>query len=262
MPDAAGGVPDAACVPGGEVPVSARGIGGRSPLGVTRPAHGPSSDGGRPRDLTTLVAVTDLRALVTGRARAVRRGTGQAWRAAWVVLAPVARRGPEIVLGLALVLSTLAVLVLVGAARNDAAITGDRGVAVGEVLDGSDAQHTFIRYTASDGAVLSPDTGVLYPRGLQPGNYVLVEYDRGKPELVRVAGRDWTEGLAPVALGVAGLWVVLGPLTWYLARRRRAGRADDAAGTAPDPTAPLGTAAADSSPPDETARREPVGASR
>jgi hypothetical protein len=178
-----------------------------------------------------------------------------------MVLAPVARRAPEIVLGLGLVLSTLAVLVLVGAARNDASITHDRGVAVGEVLDGSDAAHTFIRYTASDGAVLSPDTGVLYPRGLQPGNYVLVEYDRGKPELVRVAGRNWTEGLAPVALGVAGLWVVLGPLTWYLARRRRAGRADDGAGTAPDPTT-LGEAAAAQTPPDETARREPVGASR
>jgi hypothetical protein len=242
--------------------VNAVASGGRSPRGVTRPAHGPCSHGGRPRDLSTLVAVTDLRALVSGRARAVRRGTGQAWRAAWVVLAPVARRGPEIVLGLALVLSTLAVLVLVGAARNDAAITGDRGVAVGEVLEGSDAAHTFIRYTAADGAVLSPDTGVLYPRGLEPGNYVLVEYDRAKPELVRVAGRNWTEGLTPVALGVAGLWVLLGPLTWYLARRRRTGASGaDGAGSAPDPTKPLG-APAEGSPPDETAHREPVGASR
>ncbi len=102
---------------------------------------------------------------------------------------------------------------------------------------------------------------MLYPRGLQPGNYVLVEYDRSKPELVRVADRNWTEGLAPVALGIAGLWVVLGPLTWYLARRRRAGRAGD--DPAPDPTTPLGGTTADSSPPDdEDARREPVGASR
>lgn len=206
--------------------------------------------------------MTDLRALVSGRARAVRRGTGQAWRATWMVLAPVARRAPEIVVGLGLVLSTLAVLVLVGAARNDAAITADRGVAVGEVLDGSDSAHTFVRYTAADGAVLTPSTGVLYPRGLQPGNYVLVEYDRSKPELVRVAGRNWTEGLAPVALGVAGLWVVLGPLTWYLARRRRAGRAEPGAEPAPDPTAPLGQDPAEGTPPDEAARREPVGASR
>ncbi len=204
--------------------------------------------------------MTDLRALLTERARAARRGSGEALRAIGMVLAPVARRAPEIVVGLGVVLSVLAALVLVGAARNDASITADRGVAVAEVLEGSDAQHTFIRYTASDGAVLSPDTGVLYPRGLEPGNYVLVEYDRGKPELVRVAGRDWTEGLAPVALGIAGLWVVLGPLAWYLARRRRAGEAEDAAATTPDPTTPP-----DEAPPegtDEPTHREPVGAAR
>ena len=220
--------------------------GGRSPLGVTRPAHGACSDGGRSRALTTLVAVTDLRVLVSGRARAVRRGTGRAWRAARMVLAPVARRAPEIVLGLGLVLSTLAVLVLVGAARNDAAITGDRGVAVGEVLEGSDAAHTFVRYTASDGAVLTPDSGVLYPRGLQPRDYVLVEYDRSKPELVRVAGRSWTAGLAPVAVGIVGLWVVLGPAAWALARRRRR--------TSAPVTAVVGAAL--------TPERAPVGAGR
>jgi Protein of unknown function (DUF3592) len=208
--------------------------------------------------------VTDLRALVTERARVAQRGAGEALRATKLVLAPVARRAPEIVVGLGLVLSVLAVLVLAGAARNDAAITADRGVAVAEVLDGSDSQHTFIRYTASDGAVLSPDTGVLYPRGLEPGNYVLVEYDRSKPELVRVAGRNWTEGLLPVALGVAGLWVVLGPLAWFLARRRRAG--EPGPGVAPDATTPPGAgpdaAVGDDTPADEDAPREPVGAAR
>jgi hypothetical protein len=208
--------------------------------------------------------VTDLRALVADRARVARRGAGEALRATKLVLAPVVRRAPEIVVGLGLVLSVLAVLVLVGAARNDAAITTDRGVAVGEVLEGSDSQHTFIRYTASDGAVLSPDTGVLYPRGLEPGNYVLVEYDRDKPELVRVAGRNWTGGLAPVALGVVGLWVVLGPLAWYLARRRRAG--EPGSGVAPDaptpPDAAPDEAVAEDGPPAEGTRREPVGAAR
>ncbi|NMO91882.1 DUF3592 domain-containing protein [Actinomycetospora sp. TBRC 11914] len=200
--------------------------------------------------------MTDLRALVTHRARVARRGAGQALHATLLVLAPVVRRAPAIVVGLGLVLSTLAVLVLVGAARNDAAITADRGVAVGEVLEGSDAQHTFIRYTAADGAVLTPDTGVLYPRGLEPGNYVLVEYDRDKPELVRVAGRNWTAGLLPVALGVAGVWVVLGPLAWWLARRRR-----PRPGVAPDATTPPDAAPDEADPrPDEDAEREPVGA--
>ena len=198
--------------------------------------------------------------MVTVRVRVARRGAVDALRTTRLVLAPVGRRAPEIVVGLGLVLSVLAVLVLVGAARNDAAITADRGVAVGEVLDGSDSQHTFIRYTASDGAVLSPDTGVLYPRGLEPGNYVLVEYDRDKPELVRVAGRNWTEGLAPVALGVTGLWVVLGPLAWYLARRRRAGAPGPE--VAPDATTPPDEADPEDTPADEAAPREPVGAAR
>ncbi|MDL5155344.1 DUF3592 domain-containing protein [Actinomycetospora termitidis] len=162
-----------------------------------------------------------VRAELVRRARTVLAALRTAWDVTRTVLAPVGRRAPEIIVGLGIVLSVLAVLVLVGAARNDASITADEGTAVAEVLDGADAGHTFVRFTASDGAVLTPDSGVLYPRGLEPGNYVLVEYDRSKPELVRVAGRSWTTGLVPVALGIAGLWVVLGPTAWALARRRR-----------------------------------------
>jgi hypothetical protein len=237
--------------------VSGQRAAGRSPRRVTRPAHGVPTGAEHSPDLSTLGAVTDLRALLAERARVARRGAGVALAAAKMVLAPVARRVPEILVGLGVVLSALVLLVLVGAARNDASIAKDRGVAVGEVLDGSDAQHTFIRFTASDGAVLSPETGVLYPRGLEPGNYVLVEYDRSKPELVKVAGRSWTQGIPTAALGVAGLWIVLGPLAWYLARRRRS---DDGAPVVPE--TPAQDATADPTPPDETARREPVGAAR
>lgn len=140
------------------------------------------------------------------------------------VLRPVARRAPEIVVSVALVLSVLCVLVLVGAARNDAAIEADPGRAVAEVLDGSSSQRTFVRFTAADGAVLTPEDGVFYPRGLEAGQLVRVEYDRGKPELVRVEGRDWTEGLVPILLGVAAIWLVLGTTAWWLGRRRAATR--------------------------------------
>lgn len=195
--------------------------------------------------VSTVDGVNDVRAAVGARARSVYEGARTAWEATRSALAPVARRAPEIVVGLGIVLSVLAVLVLVGAARNDAAISADQGTAVAEVLDGGDIGHTFIRFTASDGAVLTPDTGVLYPRGLEPGNYVVVEYDRSKPELVRVAGRSWTAGLGPVALGIVGLWVVLGPGAWALARRR-ARRGEEAV--------PVGD--------DVTPDREPVGAGR
>jgi hypothetical protein len=206
--------------------------------------------------------VTDLRGLITGRVQLARRGLGIALDAARLVLAPVGRRVPEILVGLGVVLTALVALVLVGAARNDASITHDRGVAVGEVLEGSDAQHTFIRFTASDGAVLTPENGVLYPRGLEPGNYVLVEYDRSKPELVRVADRNWTEGLAPAGLGVVGLWVVLGPLAWYLGRRRRSG-ADDETPVGPEVTTPPESApSAPEADVESDEAREPVGAGR
>ncbi|MCD2190870.1 DUF3592 domain-containing protein [Actinomycetospora soli] len=191
--------------------------------------------------------MNDVRAAMGARARTAVAGARTAWDVTRTVLAPVGRRAPEIVVTIGVVLSVLAVLVLVGAARNDASISADQGTAVAEVLEGGDLGHTFVRFTASDGAVLTPDTGVLYPRGLEPGNYVVVEYDRSKPELVRVAGRSWTAGLGPVALGVVGLWVVLGPTAWALARRRRAAAAADGETPAPD---------------DVTPDREPVGAAR
>lgn len=157
------------------------------------------------------------------------------------VLRPVGRRAPEIVFSVAVVLTVLCALVLVGAARNDAAIEADRGRAVAEVLDGSSSQRTFVRFTAGDGAVLTPEDGVFYPRGLEAGQLVRVEYDRGEPELVRVEGRDWTEGLVPILLGVTGIWLVLGSTAWWLARRRRtrAGLTIDDAASGPDDHAPV-----------------------
>jgi len=178
------------------------------------------------------------------RRRAVARTVGVAYRAVGTALAPIGRRAPEIVVSIGLVLSVLAALVLVGAARNDATIDADRGEAVAEVLDGSSARLTFIRFTAADGAVLTPEHGVFYPRGLEPGDLVRVEYDRAEPELVRVAGRDWTEGLLPVVLGIVVLWVVLVPVVVLLvrARRRRIAAAAAAVPTPPVRT-PVGAGA-------------------
>ncbi len=134
------------------------------------------------------------------------------------------RRLPEIVVGLAVLLTVLGGLALVGAALDDAAIGRHRAVAVAEVLDGSSYARTLVRFTAANGQTMVPGNGVAYPRGLVPGQTVTVEYDLTEPELVRVAGRSAADGVLPMLAGLAGVWVVLGGLA-YLIRRRRAARA-------------------------------------
>lgn len=131
------------------------------------------------------------------------------------------RRLPEIVVGIAVLLTVLGGLALVGAALDDAAIGRNRAVATAEVLDGSSYARTLVRFTAANGQTLVPGNGVAYPRDLVPGETVAVEYDVTEPELVRVAGRSAIDGVAPMLLIVAGVWVVLGPLAYLLLRRRR-----------------------------------------
>lgn len=132
------------------------------------------------------------------------------------------RRLPEIVVGIAVLLTVLGVLALVGAAMDDAAISRNRAVATAEVLDGSSWSRTLVRFTAANGQTLVPDNGVFYPRGLEPGQTVAVEYDVTEPELVRVAGRGAADGILPMAGGLVVVWLVLGGLGRLIRRRRAA----------------------------------------
>lgn len=141
------------------------------------------------------------------------------------VLRAVAGRLPEIVTGVAVLITVLAGLAVAGAAAHDAAIAGNRGLAGAEVLEGSTFARTLVRFTAANGLTIVPERGVFYPRGLQPGTTIAVEYDVTDPELVRVAGRSAVTGLVPVLLGVLGVWALLGPIALSLRRRRQAGRA-------------------------------------
>lgn len=133
------------------------------------------------------------------------------------------RRSSEIVMGIAVLLTVLGALALIGAALDDAAIERNRAVATAEVLDGSSWSRTLVRFTAADGQTLVPGNGVAYPRGLVPGETVQVEYDVTEPDLVRVAGRGAVDGLGPMLLGLAGVWAVLFPLALLI--RRRSSRA-------------------------------------
>jgi hypothetical protein len=143
------------------------------------------------------------------------------------LLRPVGRvvvgRLPEIVAGIAVLVTVLAVLALAGAAIDDRAITSNPAVAEAEVLEGSTFARTLVRFTVANGEAVVPEGGVFYPRGLQVGESVAVEYDVTKPDLVRVAGRSALDGVLPLLAGAAVVWAALLPLSLWLRRRRAAG---------------------------------------
>jgi hypothetical protein len=134
----------------------------------------------------------------------------------------VVRRLPEIVAGTAVVATVLAVLAVAGAAIDDRAIAANPAVAEAEVMDGSTFARTLVRFTVANGEAVVPEHGVFYPRGLQVGDSVAVEYDVTNPDLVRVAGRSALDGVLPLLAGVAVVWAALLPLALWLRRRRAA----------------------------------------
>jgi hypothetical protein len=132
------------------------------------------------------------------------------------------RRTAEIVLGLAVLITVLAGFAVAGAAVDDRAIAANPATAQAEVLEGSNFVRTLVRFTVANGEVRVPERGVFYPRGLQPGDAVAVEYDVTDPDLVRVAGRGAFGSTGPLLLAVLGSWVLLGPLALWIRRRRSA----------------------------------------
>jgi hypothetical protein len=140
------------------------------------------------------------------------------------VRATLARRAAEIVLGLAVLITVLVGFAIAGAAVDDRAIAANPATAQAEVLDGSTFTRTLVRFTVANGEVRVPERGVFYPRGLQPGSMIPVEYDVTDPDLVRVAGRSAFERMGPLLLVAVGSWVLLGPLAWAIRRRRTARR--------------------------------------
>ncbi len=132
----------------------------------------------------------------------------------------VSRAAPRIVVGFAVVLTLLAGYALIGAALDDRTISADRAVAQAQVLDGSTFLRTLVQFTAADGQAHTPELGVFYPRGLEPGTIVAVEYDVTNPDLVRVAGRSALAGLLPLGVAVVVVWAIAVPWSRWLRRRR------------------------------------------
>lgn len=131
-------------------------------------------------------------------------------------------RASEIVTGIAVLATVLGLLALAGAAVDDRSISANPGYAQAEVLDGSTFSRTVVRFTVASGETVVPEHGVFYPSGLEVGGSVAVEYDLANAELVRVAGRSALDQAVPLALGVALVWAVLGPIAFWLRRRRSA----------------------------------------
>ena len=95
----------------------------------------------------------------------------------------VVRRLPEIVAGVAVLATVLAALAVAGAALDDRAISANQAVAEAEVLEGSTFVRTLVRFSLDSGEAVVPERGVFYPRGLEVGESVAVEYDaRGRPQ--------------------------------------------------------------------------------
>ena len=131
-----------------------------------------------------------------------------------------------VALVLGCVFSGLILLVLYASWFDDHSIDDHLGRTKADVLSVS-YNRTAVRFVTPDGSVVIPPNGVLYPEGLAAGEQVWVEYDTRNPDVVRVAGRHYQLALLPVGSALAGIWIVVGPVVWWLRRktgvRRQAG---------------------------------------
>ena len=142
------------------------------------------------------------------------------------------RRTRLIVLVIAVAISVLAVLLVVGAWRNDVTIDSDKGTATAEVLSAGKLRSA-VSFITPDGVTHNPALGVLYPTNLVAGQRIEVEYYKAEPDdvelLVRVAGRDATVAIVPAGSVIVVTWLIAGPVLFWL--RRKDTRRKDTRGT-------------------------------
>ena len=136
------------------------------------------------------------------------------------VIMPLVRRLPAMILVLAGLITLTGVMALVGAHRDDSAIDAHRATATAQVLDGSDFGRTLIAFTTAKGDTIVPERGVYYPRGLQAGQTVRVEYDTTHPDQVRVSGRTASVGTLPIGMMLLGVWLIALPVGFSLRGRQ------------------------------------------
>lgn len=140
----------------------------------------------------------------------------------------VTRRFRIGILVAAISISVLAVILVLGAWRNDRTIEADMGTATAEVLSAGSLRSA-ISFVTPDGANRNPELGVLYPTNLTVGQRIEVEYSKSDPDLVRVAGRNATVAVIPAGSVIVVTWLLAGPAIWYLRKRETLTRAAESA---------------------------------
>jgi cell division septal protein FtsQ len=123
-------------------------------------------------------------------------------------------------LAVGVIVTFLGGVLVVAAWTEDISIERNIGVTNAEVVADS-MTRTVVRFYTPDGAEHVPQTGVLYPSGLEVNDRVEVEFKQDNPELVRVAGRSAVVMLLPVGLTLLAVWAVLVPSIWALRRAER-----------------------------------------
>lgn len=120
--------------------------------------------------------------------------------------------------GVGVTVTLLAVVLVIGAFREDAGLSARAVRTTAEVIDVA-FDRTLVRYQTPDGAEHIPPDGVGYPAGLEVGQIVEVEYDAAKPDLVKVAGRGAYLSLMPAGTLVVFLWAAILPVLWWIHRK-------------------------------------------
>ena len=134
----------------------------------------------------------------------------------------VARRLRQLVLVLWAAAVIGAVSMVAGAVFVDRSIAAREGHAVATVTDVSSSR-TIATFTGDDGRIHTPEGGLLYPKGLGPGQKVRIVYDTDNPDTAKVLGRGWQQTIGPSAAGIVAATAVA-VLAWgavgVVARRR------------------------------------------
>lgn len=123
---------------------------------------------------------------------------------------------------LAIVLGTLVMCTLLVLASyvDDRRIDGDMRSTTATVISTSWTS-TSIRFRDEEGNYQTPRRGLSYPTGLEVDQRVLVEYEKGNPDNVRVAGRRWTLSLIPAFSTALVVSVVVALFTLCFPRNRQ-----------------------------------------